>query len=112
MWIAEVHRFQFEEHLQGEDYRLAFPCSRRHVPAALAAIDSARASARQRAWELAGQHAPDHGTDAKHPLVIDLDATLSPHIRRRRTPPDVQTYAVAMCRTPGRDYVPSAPAST
>ena len=46
------------------------------APAALAAIDSARAGARQRAWELAGQHAPDHGTDAKHPLIIDLDATL------------------------------------
>jgi hypothetical protein len=46
------------------------------APAALAAIDSARAGARQRAWQLAGQHAPDHGSDAKHPLVIDLDATL------------------------------------
>jgi hypothetical protein len=44
--------------------------------AALKAIDTARAAARQRAWQLAGRHAPDHGTDAKHPLVIDLDATL------------------------------------
>jgi Transposase DDE domain group 1 len=46
------------------------------APAALKAIDTARAGARQRAWELAGQHAPDHGTSAKHPLIIDLDATL------------------------------------
>jgi hypothetical protein len=42
----------------------------------LKAIDTARAASRQRAWQLAGQHAPDHGSDAKHPLVIDLDATL------------------------------------
>jgi len=46
------------------------------APAALKAIDTARAAARQQAWQLAGQHAPDHGSDAKHPLIIDLDATL------------------------------------
>ena len=46
------------------------------APAALKAIDTARGAARQRAWQLAGEHAPDHGSDAKHPLVIDLDATL------------------------------------
>ena len=40
------------------------------------AINTARAKARARAWALAGQHAPDHGTDARTPLVIDLDATL------------------------------------
>jgi len=57
------------------------------APAALAAIDSARTSARQRAWQLAGQHAPDHATSAKHPLVIDLDATLVTSHWRRRTPP-------------------------
>lgn len=28
------------------------------------------------AWARAGEHAPDHGTDAGTPLVIDLDATL------------------------------------
>jgi hypothetical protein len=44
--------------------------------AALAAIASARASARARAWSLAGEHAPDHHTDASRPLVIDVDATL------------------------------------
>ena len=44
--------------------------------AAVKAIGAARARARPRAWALAGQHAPDHGTDARTPLVIDLDATL------------------------------------
>jgi Transposase DDE domain group 1 len=42
----------------------------------LAAVDTARAAARARAWRLAGDHAPDHGTDAGRPLVIDVDATL------------------------------------
>jgi Transposase DDE domain group 1 len=46
------------------------------APAALAAIDAARATVRERAWELAGAHAPDHGIDAASPLVIDVDATL------------------------------------
>jgi hypothetical protein len=44
--------------------------------AALAAVAAARATARQRAWRLAGQHAPDSGIDASAPLVIDVDATL------------------------------------
>ena len=44
--------------------------------AALAAIDTARATARARAWRLAGDHAPDHGIDEGRPLVIDVDATL------------------------------------
>src|SRR5664280_3058678 len=38
--------------------------------------DSARAAAREQAWRLVGEHAPDYGSDAKQPLVIDLDATL------------------------------------
>jgi hypothetical protein len=46
------------------------------APAALAAIASARAAARARAWALAGEHAPDHHTDAARPVVIDVDATL------------------------------------
>jgi hypothetical protein len=46
------------------------------APAVLRAIDTARAAAREQAWRLAGEHAPDHGSDAKQPLVIDLDATL------------------------------------
>ncbi len=46
------------------------------APAALAAIASARAVARARAWSLAGAHAPDHEADASRPVVIDVDATL------------------------------------
>lgn len=42
----------------------------------LAAIGRARVAARGTAWSLAGGNAPDHGIDAQHPLVIDLDATL------------------------------------
>jgi Transposase DDE domain group 1 len=43
---------------------------------ALAAIASARAAARTAAWATAGDRSPEHGVDAEHPLVIDLDATL------------------------------------
>jgi hypothetical protein len=46
------------------------------APAALAAIDAARAALRARVWTLAGEHAPDHATSAAAPLVIDVDATL------------------------------------
>jgi hypothetical protein len=43
---------------------------------ALAAIDAARAQVRARAWQLAGQRAPDHGQSQARPVVIDVDATL------------------------------------
>jgi hypothetical protein len=46
------------------------------APAALKAICAARAAARERAWGLAGEHAPDAGITAASPLVIDIDATL------------------------------------
>ena len=46
------------------------------APRALSAIRGARATARRRAWDLAGEHAPDHDRSAIAPLVIDLDATL------------------------------------
>jgi len=39
------------------------------APAALAAINTARATARAQVWKLAGVHAPDHDTDAGKPLV-------------------------------------------
>jgi hypothetical protein len=42
----------------------------------LRGVASARAQARAKVWALAGEHAPDHGTDAASPLIIDLDATL------------------------------------
>jgi len=46
------------------------------APAALAAINTARAAARARVWAAAGRDAPDHDTSVAAPLVIDLDATL------------------------------------
>ncbi|MGC2978047.1 IS1380 family transposase [Brevibacterium sp. FAM 25378] len=42
----------------------------------LAAINTARAAARAHVWELAGAHAPNHDTDARTPLIVDIDATL------------------------------------
>lgn len=44
--------------------------------AALAAINTARATVRAVAWRRAGVHAPDHGIAADAPLIIDVDATL------------------------------------
>lgn len=46
------------------------------VDKVVAAIDRARVDARARVWGAAGPHAPDHGADARHPLVVDVDATL------------------------------------
>jgi len=47
------------------------------APKVLAAIASARVHARARAWALAGNNAPDHGISNNHPLIIDLDASLT-----------------------------------
>ncbi|WP_246170954.1 transposase [Pseudonocardia hierapolitana] len=71
--------------------------------AALAAIDAARAAARGRAWDLAGEHAPDHGIDVGAPLVIDIDATLVTAQRQGGRRADVQARlwppsAVGVCR--------------
>ena len=46
------------------------------APVAVKAIDTARAAARARAWELAGADGPEAAADATNPLIIDLDATL------------------------------------
>src|SRR3954453_23835094 len=46
------------------------------APAALAAINTARAAARKRSWSLAGKNAPGHQATGSSPLVIDVDATL------------------------------------
>jgi hypothetical protein len=46
------------------------------APAALAAINQARAAARARVWQLAGPNAPDHQANGAAPLVVDVDATL------------------------------------
>jgi hypothetical protein len=42
------------------------------APAALRAIDTGRSAARARAWDLAGENAPDHDIDAGRPLIIVL----------------------------------------
>ena len=42
----------------------------------LRAINTARADARARAWQLAGTHAPSDGVTVRQPLAIDVDATL------------------------------------
>ncbi|QNK80317.1 IS1380 family transposase [Nakamurella sp. PAMC28650] len=44
--------------------------------AALAAINQARATVRQRVWKMAGKDAPDFEISRDRPLIIDLDATL------------------------------------
>lgn len=46
------------------------------APAALAAIDTARAAARKTVWDRAGEHAPHHEVDHRRPLLVDVDATL------------------------------------
>ena len=46
------------------------------APNVLKAINTARAEARARAWQLAGEQAPHHGASVTDPLVIDVDATL------------------------------------
>ena len=46
------------------------------APAVLAAVHAARAAARERVWDLAGEHAPHAGIGAARPLVVDVDATL------------------------------------
>jgi hypothetical protein len=46
------------------------------VERVLPAIDRARTDARSRVWAAAATHAPDHDADARHPQVVDVDATL------------------------------------
>ncbi|NMO05356.1 IS1380 family transposase, partial [Gordonia sp. TBRC 11910] len=46
------------------------------APAALTAINTARAAARATCWSLADSVAPDHDASVAAPLIIDLDATL------------------------------------
>jgi hypothetical protein len=59
-----------------------------NADAALGAIAGSRAGARARVWALAGAHAPDHHTDAKAPLVIDLNGTLvTAHSEKEKAAP-------------------------
>ena len=62
--------------------------------AALAAIHAARATVRARAWALAGGHAPDHGSGAAAPLVIDVDATLvTAHSEKETGRADIEVFS-------------------
>jgi hypothetical protein len=55
------------------------------APRALKAIRAARATARERAWVLAGQRAPGAGGGL---IPVDIDATIViAHSRRNRRPP-------------------------
>jgi hypothetical protein len=47
-----------------------------HGPAALAAIRKARATARNRAWNLAGAKAVNASASSSDPMIIDVDATI------------------------------------
>jgi hypothetical protein len=78
----------------------------RKVPAA---IDSARAQARAHAWRFAGPAAPDHGTDATSPLVIDLDATRTEAHSDRTTRPRGPSGASGFTRCE-RSSTPAGPA--
>jgi hypothetical protein len=50
---------------------------------------AARKAARVRAWQLAGQHAPNHGASADDPLIVDLDATLvTAHSEKEQAAPN------------------------
>ena len=56
--------------------RLFTTLSRVKPAKALAAINKARAAAREHVWTQAGQDSPLHGVSTENPLVIDLDASL------------------------------------
>jgi hypothetical protein len=52
-------------------------------------IGSARVTTRATAWAAAGDDSPDHGIDAEHPLIIDLDATLvTAHSEKEQAAPN------------------------
>src|SRR3954452_5005892 len=80
------------------------------APAALAAIAAARATARGRAWALAGDRAPDHHTDSASPLVIDVDATLvGAHSEKERAAPIFKRGLVFHPWWPFADQGPEGP---
>jgi Transposase DDE domain group 1 len=59
------------------------------VDAALAAINTARAAARARAWSMAGTDAPDFDSGGVRRVIIDLDATLvTAHSEKEKAAPN------------------------
>jgi hypothetical protein len=80
------------------------------APAVLAAIDTARAAGRARAWKLAGVHAPNHGASASAPVIVDLDATLvGSHSEKEQAAP---TYKKGFGFHPLWSFVDHGPAGT
>jgi hypothetical protein len=80
------------------------------APKVLAALRSARAAARAAAWEQAGDQGPDHGIDAEHPLIIDLDATLTTaHSDKERAAP---TFKKTFGHHPLGSWADHGPAGT
>jgi hypothetical protein len=82
------------------------------APAALAAINTARAAARERAWSLAGKNAPDYVADASSPLVIDVDATLvGAHSEKESAAPTFKAGSGSTRCGPSSTTGPRAPGS-
>ncbi len=63
------------------------------APAALAAINTARAAARAEAWRSAGERAPDHAADASAPVVI-----VPPRVQWRLGTGAATVVAAGLCR--------------
>ena len=76
----------------------------------LKAINTARAAARRRAWDLAGQRSPGHRASASNPVVVDLDATLvTAHSEKEQAAP---TYKKGFGFHPLCAFVDHGPAGT
>jgi hypothetical protein len=80
--LADVDRLRMQPEIYGlvasdpTVSRLVNVLARVDPAKALAAINTARAQARARAWKAAGDASPLHNANASNPVVIDIDATL------------------------------------
>jgi len=80
------------------------------APKTVSALRSARDAARTVAWDRAGEHAPDHGIDAEHPLIIDLDATVTvAHSEKECATPTFKMTFGHHSLGSWVDHVPTAP---
>jgi hypothetical protein len=83
------------------------------APKGLSVLASARAGARAAAWARADEHAPDHGIDAEHPLIIDLDASLlDAHSEKERAAPTYKKGFGFQCAVRRSDVSPAQPGRT